>query len=158
MDDTTRHIPLTPSEREARKRQKRDAKALKKAERERQKMENRIRLDKRPEIRMAAKLEKNADIPTPFISKKSSVEVSIEQNDFARQISTADRAVSLKDMSLKNFSLSLISYPPSSIVELDLSHNGLSEIPGLAELRNLVTLDIRRNEFQIGRASCRERV
>jgi len=163
METPILHTPLTSSEREARKNLKRKAKALKREQRERQKLENRMRLDKRPEVRMAAKIAKNCKHKTEINMVNTSGAVSsssstTELNEGEQIMSQdgiskmdprrADRVVSLTDMSLKAFSLSLISHPPSSIMELDLSHNCLSEIPGLSQLKNLVSLDIRRNEFR----------
>ena len=141
------------------------------AQRERQKLENRIRLDKRPEVRMEAKIAKNSKtktenntctnmIDTSVLGAVSSSSSTTELNEGEQRMTQdgiskmdprgADRVVSLTDMSLEAFSLPLMSNPPSlsSIVELDLSHNCLSDIPGLSELKNLVSLDIRRNEFR----------
>jgi hypothetical protein len=147
MDTTTfnEHKTLTPAEREHRKTLKREAKALKRVQREKQKLENTMRLDKRPEVRMAANIHiarnTNAhDQEEVVITDRGILKVDQRED--------ADRAVSLMDMSLKEFSFSLISHSPSSIVELDLSHNNLFEIPGLSQLKNLVSLDIRRNEFR----------
>ena len=140
-------VQLTPAEREARKKLKREIKALKNAQREKQKLENTMRMDKRPEVRMAAKIAFIAQ--TQSIGDSNGVDTSsnsalenIEEN------ARADRVVSLLDMSLTEFSTSLIAYPLTSIVELDVSHNCLSEIPGLSNLKNLEALDIRRNEFR----------
>lgn len=138
---------MTAEEREERKRLKREAKALKKAKREKQKLENRMRLDKRPEVRMAAKLEKISTLQhdsEKTISEKNQHDVSASDATTEK----ADKVVSLIDLSLSQFSLDMISFSPSSILELDLSHNCLSEIPGLSLMKNLVSLDIRRNEFR----------
>ena len=157
MEEPHRHqqqqynrTPLTPSERESRKKLKREAKALKKAEREKQKLENSIRLDKRPEVRMAAKI----------LSSSNDNDASTTGTGPALQHTNAassecpraneNRAVSLMDRSLKEFTLSSLpsSFHPSTIIEIDLSHNSLSSIPGLSHLNNLKSLDIRRNEFR----------
>ncbi len=149
------HQSLTSLEREARKKLKREAKALKKAHRERQKVDNTMRLDKRPEVRMAAKLTKN-ELLSQENPESSTNEIEIEKVEdvtLSKQHSPIEaceyeQVVSLRDRCLTEFSLSLISNPLSSIVELDLSHNFLSDIPGLAKLTNLISLDIRRNEFR----------
>lgn len=144
--DTPR-LPLTPVERESRKKAKREAKALKKEQREKQKLENKIRLDKRPEVRMSAMLEMSgADTPThaDALAKGGNEDADCSSSTFV----AADRVVSLIDTSLSEFSLSLISHPSASILELDVSHNCLSALPGLSALKNLVSLNIRRNEFR----------
>ena len=155
MEQSYQHKPLTPSEREARKRMKREAKALKKTERERQKVENTMRLDKRPEVRMAAKISRNDrhnldDASMTCLDDTGSAQIKQvgDHAESSQKDSRTDRVVSLMDTSLDLFSLSSISFPPSSIVQLDLSHNSLSEIPGLSQFKNLVSLDIRRNEFR----------
>jgi len=169
MDQPILNTPLTSSEREARKKLKQEAKALKKAQRERQKLENRMRLDKRPEVRMAAKIAKNkalcnvSDVSSTCTSSSNANQLNVNEEKLMTSQDTSntilhvpvvsekdsgDRVVSLIDRSLVDFSLSLILHPPWSIVELDLSHNYLSEIPGLSQLKNLVSLDIRRNEFR----------
>ena len=135
---------LTAQEREERKRAKREAKSIKKAQREMQKMENRMRLDKRVAVRMAAKIEHTH-------AKGGSTEDVTDNNiipTHTNQPNPADRVVSMIDMSLDQLSLDMLSYPPTSILEHDLSHNSLSDIPGLSQLKNLVSLDIHRNEFR----------
>jgi len=148
---------LDADERVEKKRLKREAKAEKKALRQRQKLENRMRLDKRPEVRMAAKLEAQEVIDNTLVDK--AVE-HIVQDDHPTAMPTqkeqADKVVSLMDLSMTQFSLTMISYAPSSILELDLSHNCLSEIPGLSQMKNLVSLDICRNEFRSLPESLRE--
>eukprot|EP00978_Attheya_sp_CCMP212_P014674 scaffold37507_cov57-Attheya_sp.AAC.1 len=142
------HIPLTSAERELRKKLKREGKALKKAQREKQKIQNTIRLDKRPEVRMAAMVG-IIEAPASGVTTDDHTELESEESTACSTKSIeADRVVSLIDMSLTEFSPSFISHPPSSIVELDLSHNCLSALPGLSSLRNLISLDICRNEFR----------
>jgi hypothetical protein len=148
---------LNVDDRLERKRLKREAKAEKKALRQRQKLENRMRLDKRPEVRMEAKLKAQEVIDNATGDNKTA---HIVQDDHLNATSTkkpqADKVVSLMDLSLTQFSLTMISYTPSSILELDLSHNCLSEIPGLSQMKNLTSLDICRNEFRSLPESLRE--
>lgn len=141
---------LSASEKEARAMMKRETKILKQAQREAQRVQNRIRLDKRPEVRMAAKI---------LHLNKQGTEVD-ELRDFRCDDHShhgeketvyegASFVVSLTDRSLTEISLSnSITYSLKSIVELDLSHNKLKEIDGLDHLENLQTLNIRRNEFR----------
>jgi len=159
---------------EERKKLKREAKALKKLKRERQRIENTMRLDKRPEVRMAAMVElklsstdsendtKNANINIETAVKESGCQRQQEHGDASfleaaeyesqsQSQSEERRVISLMDMSLTDFSISSLithKFSPASIVELDVSHNQLSELPGLAALTNLVSLDMRRNEFR----------
>lgn len=141
--------PLTPSERELRKKLKREAKAFKLAEREKQKLENAIRLDKRPEVRMAAKM-KISSSSDDGNDASSCLTLPNEASSECAECPRANRVVSLMDQSLKEFTLSSLpsSFHPSTIIELELSHNSLSSIPGLSQLKNLRSLDIRRNEFR----------
>lgn len=106
-----------------------------------------MKLDKRPEVRMAAKiLSPSSSDESPSSALAVPNKAGLECGDQPR----ANQAVSFMDMSLKEFSLSSISssFLPTSITELDLSHNSLTAIPGLSQLKNLVSLDIRRNEFR----------
>lgn len=147
------HVPWTLAEREIRKQAQREAKKLKKAQREKQRIDNKRRLDHRPEVRMAAMLE------MAVCASDKSTKPNIITHDNGTPLESggegiiedivADRVVSLVDISLSIFSLPLlVSYPPFSVLELDISHNCLSELPGLDALKNLVSLNIRRNEFR----------
>jgi hypothetical protein len=136
--------------REERKKLKQAAKALKRTQRQAQKLENRMRLDKRPDVRMAAKIEHDK-------SKKSEMfnDTDVFQNDldYTENLGVAKEAakvvVSLSDRSLHDILLSkMIEFPIKSIVQLDLSYNNLTKIPGLSCLKNLEILDIKRNEFR----------
>jgi hypothetical protein len=150
---------------EERKKLKREAKALKKLKREKQRIENTMRLDKRPEVRMAAMVElKLSSTDAEKNTKESKTDTAVKESDSQHQREHVDvssstagdeslnrRVISLMDMSLTEFSISTLithKYSPASIVELDVSHNQLSELPGLAALANLVSLDMRRNEFR----------
>jgi len=162
-------VTVTPEERARRKKAQREVKALKRAARERQRIENKRRLDHRPEVRMSAMLLEIARsgtgtctatgtgtrsttatrTSTPSdLDEKESKDAAYSSSTIVACTEKADRVVSLIDMSLSEFSLSLLSHPPSSILELDVSHNCLSELPDLSELKNLVSLNIRRNEFR----------
>lgn len=97
-------------------------------------------------------------------TKESKTDTAVKESDSQHQREHVDvssstagdeslnrRVISLMDMSLTEFSISTLithKYSPASIVELDVSHNQLSELPGLAALANLVSLDMRRNEFR----------
>ncbi|OEU09034.1 hypothetical protein FRACYDRAFT_249379 [Fragilariopsis cylindrus CCMP1102] len=157
---------LTLAERrELRKQAQREAKKLKKVQREKQRIDNKRRLDHRPEVRMAALLEMAAVCASSDNKSTTQPNVNIITHDngtplvvsgggegiIEDNIVAADRVVSLVDRSLSLFSLPLllVSYPPCSVLELDVSHNCLSELPGLDALKNLVSLNIRRNEFRI---------
>ena len=154
---------------EERKKLKREAKALKKLKREKQRIENTMRLDKRPEVRMAAMVELKLSSTGTENDKKNAITnvntaTVVKESDSQRQEGHVDvysseagdeslnrRVISLMDMSLTEFSISSLithKYSPASIIELDVSHNQLSELPGLAALTNLVSLDMRRNEFR----------
>ena len=157
-------VVQSPSERDIRKQAKKEAKKLKKAQREKQRIDNKRRLDHRPEVRMAAMLEMeqqhaeenvcsssdSSKNNTPPVLGGGEDNGSIE-DDILEDDIVANRVVSLVDVSLSAFSLPLIllnSYPPSSVLELDVSHNRLSDLPGLGALTNLVSLNIRKNEFR----------
>jgi hypothetical protein len=148
-EQTKQYLNVRPHEdaldREERRKLKKAAKALKRTRREAQKLENRMRLDKRPDIRMAAKV----------VHETSKGVIDEVHNDFDNPQDwevgkeVVKVVVSLTDRSLHDISLSkIIEYPFNSIVELDLSYNKLTEIPELSRLKNLEILDIRRNEFR----------
>mmetsp|Transcript_29666 Transcript_29666/g.45364 ORF Transcript_29666/g.45364 Transcript_29666/m.45364 type:complete len:524 (-) Transcript_29666:652-2223(-) len=167
---------LTEAERETRKKQKREAKALKRALRERQKLENKMRLDKRPDVRMSALLDiRKAEDGGNFTvqqvhagggnngnrvlecegKNKDERSESVGDGIHSKKMKIGEgeghqEVISLMDRSLSKFSLSLLGQRPSliSIIELDVSHNRLSELPGLSALKNLVSLNICRNEFR----------
>ena len=161
-------VVQSPSERDIRKQAKKEAKKLKKAQREKQRIDNKRRLDHRPEVRMAAMLEmeqqhaeenvcSSSDSSskynnTPLVLGGEGDNGSIIKDDtLVEDDIVANRVVSLVDAALSAFSLPLIlqnSYPPSSVLELDVSHNRLSDLPGLGALTNLVSLNIRKNEFR----------
>ena len=152
-----RHIPRTPAERERRKNAQREAKTLKKARREQQRIDNRRRLDHRPHVRMSAMLEmermtansnnNSTTTPTQYSTDTKKTPLVLEGND---DILVANRVVSLIDVALSTFALPIVVlYPPRSVLELDLSHNCLSELPGLEALQNLEALNIRRNKFRV---------
>ena len=148
MESPYKRVVLTPAERELRKKAKREAKTLKKAQREKQRIDNKRRLDHRPEVRMSAMLEMK-EPATNNNGPKNEDTKPIFLGESQDEKTIADRVVSLVDMSLSEFSLSLISHPPTSLLELDVSHNCLSELPGLETLKNIVSLNIRRNEFRL---------
>mmetsp|Transcript_27361 Transcript_27361/g.31093 ORF Transcript_27361/g.31093 Transcript_27361/m.31093 type:complete len:505 (+) Transcript_27361:365-1879(+) len=156
MKSPYEHVSLTPAERESRKKVKREAKNLKKIQREKQRIDNKRRLDHRPEVRMSALLELSAvaaeTAPNDHDNNNnitSTPKIDSKDGFSDDSIVAADRVVSLVDLSLSLFSLSLLSYPSSSILELDVSYNCLSDLPGLEALTNLVSLNMRRNEFRV---------
>lgn len=107
------------------------------ARREAQKLLNASRSDKRPEVRVQAKLAQ----------QRQAQHVEVAPPEIAPP--AAPTSVSLTGGDLTSFDLSLIKHPPSSLTELDLSHNLLTDVPGLKSLSNLISLNLCRNNLRI---------
>jgi len=108
-------------------------------------MENTMRLDKRPAVRMAAKMRNIELLPASGAGRDDTHAEERPDRTIAKSAATV---MSLRGLSLAECPLSSFAYPPASIVELDLSHNRLAALPDLSALRSLVSLSLRRNAFR----------
>ena len=148
---------IPESKGEIAKRRRREKKAEKKAVREANRLQNALRCDTRAHVRIAAS-EKlwgplsggHASAPSaqePAISESTSTETTAE---------TGLAVVSLCALDLLDFSLALLPSSLVNLVSLDVSHNKLSALPGLASLSSLTELNICRNLFKILPPSLRQ--
>jgi len=135
------------AEREARKAAQRRGKADKQASREANRIKNTLLIDQRPHARIAAyeKLHgayEGSTATAPVTAAGESVGIA---KDITGQLGNV--LASLFSHSLKVFSLDLLPSNFASLTSLDLSHNELSELPGLESLVSLTELNLCRNWF-----------
>ena len=138
------HASVRPmeAERAARRAAKRQEKAEKKAAREATRLRNSLRCDERAHVRIAASLALQGR------GAEGGPASPAAPGDADGAPPPTPVAVSRCGLGLREFSLELLPSAWGSVTSLDLSHNKLTELPGLERLAGLTALDLCRNEFR----------
>mmetsp|Transcript_71907 Transcript_71907/g.227220 ORF Transcript_71907/g.227220 Transcript_71907/m.227220 type:complete len:496 (-) Transcript_71907:41-1528(-) len=134
------------AERAARREAKRREKEERKVIREATRLRNALLCDQRAHVRIAAA---EALYGAATLPAADELALAHEDNlgDSEPSGPVAPTAASLSGLDLKSFSLELLPSAWASLTSLDLSHNELSELPGIESLVSLTELDLCRNCF-----------
>jgi hypothetical protein len=124
--------------RAARKEAKRNEKASKHITREAERLKKALTCDERPHVRIAA---------SEAIYGKSEVMLELETSPVNNE--DGPSSSSLCGLNLTEFAPALLPSPLTCLQALNLSHNELSELPGIEQLSALTELDVCRNNFRI---------
>jgi len=138
-DDASSKLILK-QEREARKEAKRNEKEEKKKKREETRLRNALTCDERAHVRIAAS--------AAIYGKNDEVKVHETTTNEEGNGGDGPSATSLCSLNLSEFSLTLLPVPWTCLQALDLSHNELSELPGIEMLSELRELNLCRNNFR----------
>jgi len=151
LQENTSPDAVLKANRAARKQAKREKKAEKMPARIAAKTQNALRYA----VSMDVRFSEVAAATASSAAEAGGSEATNTRHDTDGEQSGGAAVVSLFGLDLREFSLALLPQSWASILSLDLSHNELSELPGIERLVSLSELNLCRNHFRVLPSSLR---